>query len=125
MTDMSDQIGGSSAQPYRAANKKTQRNQEKATAATAQNKETERQQLPRDKVEIGSAEQPTPLAKGVDQVEIRSRDLQKDIKKYTAMLMEMDDVREDEVQRVRQILEGDGYGEEVLPQLIDRLLEEG
>lgn len=45
-----------------------------------------------------------------------------DMEKYKKILMQMSDIRPEEIKRVEGVLNDDGYGEEALNVVVDRLL---
>jgi hypothetical protein len=74
-----------------------------------------------DKVEIGVTAAPVPDSKDKNDVKLTSQQ----IERYTALLKEMPDIRQDEVDRVEAILAEDGYGSDAISVVVDRLISEG
>lgn len=98
--------------------KALQQLQPKKTSKRSTPKEESTAPAPReqDSVEIGG---PTAVPEKSD-VNVTEEEL----KRYTQLLQQMPDVRDGEVARVQAILEEDGYGTDVLSEVVDRIIEE-
>ncbi len=89
----------------------------KGTKKSSSNAEAAPEPRQKDRVEIeGAATQKTE--------EPQPKVDQKDMDRYIKMLEDMPDVRDEEVARVEAILAEDGYGEAVLSEVAERIIEE-